>query len=178
MIFLDGSAIPYFSLALVMILCSGNNSTMQDTACNAGDTGSIPGSRRSPGGGKGTPLQCSCRGNPMDREAWWATVHGITRVKHGLVAKPLAPSPRRRHWHPTPGLLPGKSHRRRSLVGCIPWGREKSDMTERLHFNFSLSCIGEGNGNPLQCSRLENPRDRGAWWAAIYGVTQSGTRLN
>ena len=50
-------------------------------------------------------------------------------------------------------------------------------MTEQLHFHFSLSCIGEGNGNPLQCSCLENPRDRGAWWAAIYGVAQSRTRL-
>ena len=50
-------------------------------------------------------------------------------------------------------------------------------MTERLHFHFSLSCIGEGNGNPLQCSCLENPRDGGAWWAAIYGVAQSRTQL-
>ena len=50
-------------------------------------------------------------------------------------------------------------------------------MTERLHFHFSLSCIGEGNGNPLQCSCLENPRDGGAWWAAIYGVAQSQTQL-
>ena len=66
---------------------------------------------------------------------------------------------RRRQRHPTPVLLPGKSHGRRSLVGCSPWGREESDMTERLHFHFSLSCTGEGNGNPLQCSCLENPRD-------------------
>ena len=51
------------------------------------------------------------------------------------------------------------------------------DMTERLHFPFSLSCIGEGNSDPLQCSCLENPRDGGAWWAAIYGVAQSRTRL-
>ena len=80
-------------------------------------------------------------------------------------------------WQPTPVFLPGKCHGRRSLVGCSPWGREESDTTERLHFPFSLSCIGEGNGNPLQCSCLENPRDRGAWWAAIYGVTQSRTRL-
>ena len=50
-------------------------------------------------------------------------------------------------------------------------------MTERLHFHFSLSCIGEGNGNPLQCSCLENPRDGGAWWAAVSGVAQSWTRL-
>ena len=84
---------------------------------------------------------------------------------------------RRRQWHPTPVLLPGKSHGRRSLVGCSPWGRQESDTTERLHFHLSLSCIGEGNGNPLQCSCLENPRDGGAWWAAVSGVTQSRTRL-
>ena len=83
----------------------------------------------------------------------------------------------RRQWHPTPVLLPGESHGRRSLVGCSPWGLEESDTTERLHFHFSLSCIGEGNGNPLQCSCLENPRDGGAWWAAVYGVAQSRTRL-
>ena len=83
----------------------------------------------------------------------------------------------RRPWHPTPVLLPGKSHGRRSLVGCSPWGREGLDTTERLPFHFSLSCIGEGNGSPLQCSCLENPRDSGAWWAAIYGVSQSRTRL-
>ena len=73
--------------------------------------------------------------------------------------------------------LPGKSHGSRSLVGCSPWGRLESDTTERLHFHFSLSCLGEGNGNPLQCSCLENPRDGGAWWAAVYGVSQSWTRL-
>ena len=57
-----------------------------------------------------------------------------------------------------------------------PWGREESDTTEQLHFHFSLSSIREGNGNPLQCSCLENPRDGGAWWAAaVYGVTQSWT---
>ena len=86
---------------------------------------------------------------------------------------------RRRQWHPTPVLLPGKSHGWRSLEGCNPWGRWGLDMTERLHFHFqfSLSCIGEGNGNPLQCSCLENPRNRGAWWAAVYGVPQSRTRL-
>ena len=70
---------------------------------------------------------------------------------------------RRRQWHPTPVLLPGKSHGWRSLVGCSPWGCEESDTTERLPFHFSLPCIGEGNGNPLQCSCLENPRDGGAW---------------
>ena len=83
----------------------------------------------------------------------------------------------RRQWQPTPVLLPGKSHGRRSLVSCSPWGRWESDTTERLHFHFSLPCIGEGNGNPLQCSCLENPRDGGAWWAAVYGVAQSRPRL-
>ena len=100
-----------------------------------------------------------------------------------MVCSPLrrfaAPHPacRRRQWHPTPVLLPGKSHGWRSLVGGSPWGCQESDTTERLHFHFSLSCIGEGNGNPLQYSCLENPRDRGAWWAAVYGVAQSWTRL-
>ena len=69
----------------------------------------------------------------------------------------------------------------------IPWAEEpgrlqsmgspESDTTERLHFHFSLSCIGEGNGNPLQCFCLENPRDGGAWWAAVYGVAESWTQL-
>ena len=88
---------------------------------------------------------------------------------------PLAPPRRRRQWHPTPVLSPGKFQGRRSLVGCSPWGCEESDTPEQLHFHFSLSCIGEGNGNPLQCSCLENPRDRGAWWAAVYGVAHSRT---
>ena len=83
----------------------------------------------------------------------------------------------RRQWHPTPVLLPGKSHGWRSPVGCSPWGRQESDTTEQLHFQFSLPCIGEGSGYPLQCSCLENPRDGGAWWAAVYGVAQSRTRL-
>ena len=75
-----------------------------------------------------------------------------------------------------------------TLAWKIPWmeepdrlqslgSRKESDTTERLHFHFSLSCIGEGNGNLLQCSCLENPRDGGAWWAAVYGVAQSRTRL-
>ena len=74
-----------------------------------------------------------------------------------------------------------------TLAWKIPWTEEpgrlqsmgslESDTTEWLHFHFSLSCIGEGNGNPLQCSCLENPRDGGAWWAAVYGVAQSRTPL-
>ena len=63
-------------------------------------------------------------------------------------------------------------------MGCSPWDREELDRTERLHFQFSLLCLGEGNGNTLQCSCLENPRDGGPWWAAVYGVAQSRTRLS
>ena len=70
-----------------------------------------------------------------------------------------------------------KSHGRRSLVGCSPWGRYELVTTEWLHFHFSLSCIGEGNGNTLQCSCLENPRDGGGWWASVYGVAQNQTQL-
>ena len=116
------------------------------------DTGSIPGSGRSPGGGIATHI-LNC-------------IH-IQEITQRVMTK----------WHPTPVLLPRKSYRQRSLMGCSPWGHEESDMTERLHFHFSLSCIGEGNGNPLQCSCLENPRDGEAWWVAVYRVTQSWTRL-
>ena len=89
-----------------------------------------------------------------------------------LRVKQLSVNWQRRQWHPTPVLLPGKSHGRRSLVGCSSWGPEESDMTEWLHFHFLLSCAGEGNGNPL-----ENARDGGAWWAVVYGVAQSLTWL-
>ena len=84
---------------------------------------------------------------------------------------------RRRQWQPTPVLLPGKSHGWRRLVGCSPLGQEDRTWLSDFTFNFHFSCIGEGNGNPLQCSCLENPRDGGAWWAAVYGVPQSWTRL-
>ena len=97
--------------------------------------------------------------------------------QHQRMFKLLYNCPEGNEWHSTPVLLPGKFHGRRSLVGCSPWGLKELGTTERLHFHFSLSCIGERNGNPLQCSCLENPRDRGAWWAAIYGVTQSQTQL-
>ena len=80
---------------------------------------------------------------------------------------------RRRIWQPTPVFLPGESREQRSLVGCCPLGRTELGTTEAtLH-----ACIGEGNGNPVQCSCLENPGDGRAWWAAVYGVAQSWTRL-
>ena len=74
-------------------------------------------------------------------------------------------------------LLPGKSHGQRSLVSCSPRGRQESGTTERLHFHLSFSYTGEGNGNPLQYSWPGESQGRGAWWAAVYGVAQSWTRL-
>ena len=162
----------------------------------------VPGSGKPLEEGNGNPLQYSCMENPMDRGAWQATVHGVTKnwtwmkwqhacmfLEKGL-PNSLSWEPWltvliyswiasfwRRQWHPTPVLLPGKSHGQRGLVGCSPWGCEESDRTKQLHFHFSRSCIGEGIGNPLWCSCLENPRDGGAWWAAFYGVIQSQTRL-
>ena len=85
-----------------------------------------------------------------------------------LVEKAMAPHSSTLAWKIPWAEEPG---------GCSPWGHEESDTTERLPFHFSFSWIGEGNGNPLQCSCLENPSDGGAWWAAVYGVTQSRTRL-
>ena len=113
-------------------------------------------------------------GRRLDHEVW-ALMNGISEwtYKKGSLSIYI----QRRQWHPTPVLLPGKSHGWRSLVGCSPWGREELDVTEQLRFHFSLSCIGEGNGNPFQCSCLENPKDRGAWWAAVSGVAQSRTQL-
>ena len=131
------------------------------------------------GEGNGNPLQCSCLENPRDGGDWWAAIYGVAQSQTRL--KRLNSSSRyiwrRRQWDPTPVLLPGKPHGQRSLVGCRPWGHKESDTTEQLHFHFSLSCIAEGNGNPLQCSCLENPRGSRAWWAAVYGVAQSWTRL-
>ena len=138
----------------------------------------------------------------MDRGAWWATVNGVAKNQTWLSdwahfsyafredlcilkLSILISFPfdliwvvfQRRQWQPTPVLLLGKSHGWRSLVGCSPWDCEESDTTEQLHFHFSLPCTGVGNGNPLQCSCLENPRDGGAWWTAISGIAQSRTRL-
>ena len=86
--------------------------------------------------------------------------------------------PWRRIEQLTPVFLAGESHGRGSLVGCSPWRHQESDTTEWLHFHFSHSYTGEGNGNPLQYSWLENPMDGGAWWATVPGVVKSQTRLN
>ena len=153
--------------------------------------GLIPGLGRSPGVGQATHSSILAWRIPIDKGAWWATVRGATEWGH------------RHNWaHALAHIKISfysqvflfvfvfnyalfftdlivftvywiKSHWWTSLVGCSP----ESDTTEWLHFHFSLSCIGEGNGNPLQCSCLENPRDQGAWWAAIYGVAQSWTWL-
>ena len=91
--------------------------------------------------------------------------------------RPVIVLVQRRQWQPTPVLLPGKSHGPEGPGGLQSMGSLGVTHDWALHFHFSPSCIGEGNGNPLQCSCLENPMDGGAWWAAVYGVTQSRTRL-
>ena len=87
----------------------------------------------------------------------------------------------RRQWHPTPVLLPGKSHGRQSLVGCSPWGGQESDTTERLHFQFSLSIFTfmhwRRKWQPTPVFLPGESQGQGAWWAAVYGVAQSQTRL-
>ena len=106
---------------------------------------------------------------------WWLT--GKESACQCRRFKSLIPKsgkiPWRRNDNPLQYSCLGKSHGRRSLVGCGPWGRKELETTERLHFCFSLSCIGEGNGNPLQCSCLGNPMDRGAWQA--IGLSESDT---
>ena len=126
-------------------------SEVKASASNAGNLGSIPGSRRSPGEGNGNPLQYSCLENPIDGGAWWATVHGVaksqTQLSNSLslffsdsvVQNPLAKAG-------DMGLILG--------LGRSP---------------------GEGNGNPLQYSCLGNPRDRGAWQATVHEVVKSRT---
>ena len=164
-----------------------SGSCSKESACNARDSGSIPGWGRSPGEGN------ACLGNPMNREAWKATArwqprvcaavkrwHLIWKARKETVSVPWLGNSSALafldtlQWHPTPVLLPGESHGRRSLVGCCLWGREESDTTARLHVHFSLSCIGEGNGNPLQCSCLENPREGGASGLLSMGLHRVG----
>ena len=113
--------------------------------------------------------------NPRDGGAWWAAIYGVAQSWTQL--KRLSSSSIQLNGNLLQNFWPGKSHGQRSLEGYSPQGCKELDTTEWLHFHFSLSCIGEGNGNPLQCSCLENPRDGGAWWAAVYGVAQSRTRL-
>ena len=125
---------------------------------------------------------CECKGSVTHWHVrWdkWTSLSGsrFTYLERGTNNTFLALQGREGNGTPLQYSCLEKSHGRRSLEGCSPWGCWGSDRTERLHFHFSLSCIGEGNGNPLQCSCLENPRDGGAWWAAVCRVTQSRTRL-
>ena len=161
-------------------------------------SGSFPKSQFFASGGQIIGTSASATDFPMNVRGWFTLgLNGVILLKSRGLSRVFASTTirkyqfssaqpslwsnyteyRRRQWQLTPVLLPGKSHGRRSLVGCSPPGRQESDTTEPLHFHFSLSCIGEGNGNPLECSCLENPRDGGAWWAAVSGVARSRTRL-
>ena len=171
-------------LATPVFLCFPGGSDGKESTYNAGDLGLITGLGRSSEEGMTTHSSILAWKSPWTEEPGRLQSMGSQRVRNDWAQHTYKHIHIhiciyicwRRQWHPTPVLLPGKSHGRRNLVGCRPWGHEESDTTERLHFHFSLSCIGEGNGNPLQCSCLENPRDVGAWWATIYGVAQSRTR--
>ena len=111
----------------------------KESTCSAGDPGSIPGLGKSPGEGNGTPLQYSCLENPGTEEPGRLQSMGSLRVGHDWATSlSLSTFMRwRRKWQPTPVFLPGESHGRRSLVGCSPWGRTESDMTERLSSSSS-----------------------------------------
>ena len=129
------------------------------------------------GEGNGTPLQYSCLENPMDRGAWWAAVHGAAKSRTRLSDFTFT-----FHFHALEKEMAPHSS---TLAWKITWMQEPGGLqsigSRRVGHDWvtslSLWCIGEGNGNPLQFSCLENLRDRGAWWAAIYRVAQSQTRL-
>ena len=116
----------------------------------------------------------------MDGGAWWATVHGVaesqTRLSDFTLTFHFPALEKEMAIHSS--VLAWRIQGWGSLVGCCLLGHTESDTTERLHFHFSLSCIGEGNGNPLQYSCLENPMDGGAWWATVHEVAKSQTRLS
>ena len=124
-------------------------------------------------------LPSAVRTNRWGRVEGWKLCEGLSlepsMAQGTQMFKGKQSFPRRRQWHPTPVLLPGKSHGWRSLVGYSPWGLEELDTTERLHFHFALSCTGEGNGNPLQYSCLKNPRDRSLVGCRLWGRTESDT---
>ena len=127
------------------------------------------------GEGDGTPLQCSCLENPMDGGAWWAAVHGVAKSQTRLSDFTFT--------FPFHALEKAMTPHSSVLAWRIPWmaepGRLQSMGSLRVGRDWatSLSCVGEGNGDPLQSSCLENTRDGGAWWASVYGVAQSRTRL-
>ena len=163
-----------------------------DNTEDARDTGSIPGSGRSPGGGNGNPLQYFCLENPVDRGAWWALEPKVTWGPSGghtcCSCLPQIPAPFICLQHPdfplgnntlAPSdlwIYPLDSKGWTYNAGLANWHiLEESDTTERLHFHFSLSCTGEGNGNPLQYSCLENPRYRSLVGCRLWGRTESDT---
>ena len=154
-------------------------SVCKESTRNAGAPGLIPELARSPREENGNPLQYSCLENPMDSGAWWAIAQRVGKSQTQLSNFTFT-----FHFHALEKVMAIHSS---TLAWRIPWTQEpgglqsvgslrvRHDFSERLHFHFSLSYIGEGKGNPLQCSCLENPRDREAWWAAVYGVAQSWT---
>ena len=122
----------------------------------------------------GTQLLMGKEAVTLFQHLFWGKVSAENQViRYDILDLPFHSVIRRRQWHSTPVLLPGKSHGWRSLVGCSPWGREELDTTEQLHFHFSLSCTGEGKSNSFQYSCLENPRDESLVGCHLWGCTES-----
>ena len=142
--------------------------------------GSIPGSGRSPGEGNGNPLQYSCLENPMDRGAWWATVHGVTKSQTQLSNFTFIPKIQCLPWLPAP-THHHNHHRSNIILGS--WAHNsisKESACNAGHLSLipgSGRSPGEGNGNPPHYSCLENPMDRGAWQATLHEVTRVGRNL-
>ena len=141
----------YLIFCVLLSFSFAHSSVGKESACNAGDPGSIPGLGRSAGEGIGCPFQYSCASLVAQ------LVKNLLQCRRPGFDPWVGKIPWRRERLPTLVFWPGEFH---GL--CSPWGHKELDMTEPLHFHFSLPCIGEGNGNPLQCSCLENPRDGGA----------------
>ena len=161
------------TIGFLLEQCFPHSSVSKESACNVGDPGSILGLGRSPGEGNGNPLQYSCLGNPMDGGAWQATVHGVARVRHDLVTKPppprqdpKLPPTKKLPTHQPSGKIPYK------LMCCVSLVAPACNAGDPGSFP-GLGRSGEGNGNLLQYSCLENPMDRGAWWATVHRVKKS-----
>ena len=173
-------------------------SEVKASACNAGDLGLTPGSGRPLGEGNGNPFQYSCLENPMDGGAWWATVHRVAKSQtrlsdltftshfhalekematHSSVLAWRIPGSGGAWWAVVCGVAQSRTRLKRlssSIAPGFPGGSDGEKSACSAGDPGSGRPLGEGNGNPLQYSCLENPRDREAWQAIVHRVAKSG----